>query len=186
MQCKLHRKLFALCLGSRLTTLHAARVGLSPSGARWCGRIASSDGVKYDPRSLHGLLGTPAPATGAELQQLYCAIGWMRASAPECTKLKQPLLGRTRSRLRRRRWQAHKAHGSQGSSQVERRARRSLHTVQGSNSTRHSPACQASGWRTATSLSDFVLTREQVSFIDPASSPRPRTLLGLRSCLHAR
>lgn len=55
--------------------------------ARWCVRIISSDGIKYDPRRMQGLLDTEPPTTGSELQQFLCALQWVKNGIPNFSAL---------------------------------------------------------------------------------------------------
>jgi hypothetical protein len=58
---------------------------------RWCGRLVSGTGVRFDPRRIQGLLEMAAPETRADLQQFVCAVTWMRTSIPSFVDLISPL-----------------------------------------------------------------------------------------------
>lgn len=45
---------------------------------RWWGRLISSVGIKYDPRSINGILSMEPPTTFAELQQFLCDPQWVK------------------------------------------------------------------------------------------------------------
>jgi hypothetical protein len=49
---------------------------------RWCGRLISAAGSKFDPRRIEGILKMSPPSTGADLQQFLCALNWMRTAIP--------------------------------------------------------------------------------------------------------
>jgi hypothetical protein len=87
---KVHQQFFELCRTNRVL-LHAAKCEFFCVQVRWCGRIISADGVKYDPRHLQGLLDMSPPAMGDQLMQFVCALGWLRTSMPEFTTVIAPL-----------------------------------------------------------------------------------------------
>jgi hypothetical protein len=87
---EVHREFFALCRTNGVI-LHAGKCNFYCVQARWCGRLISKAGVKYDPRHLQGLIDMQVPTTGAELMQFVCALGWLRTSLPEFTTLTAPL-----------------------------------------------------------------------------------------------
>lgn len=84
------RQFFQICREYNLK-LHAKKCHFFLKQVVWCGRNISKDGIKFDPSGLSALLEMPKPQTGAELQQFVCAVGWMRTSIPEYTKLIEPL-----------------------------------------------------------------------------------------------
>ncbi len=51
--------------------LHALKCILYTISAKWCGRVISAEGVKFDPRRLDGLLNMEPPTTGSHLQQFF-------------------------------------------------------------------------------------------------------------------
>lgn len=71
--------------------IHAKKSSFFMKEAKFCGRILSEDGIKFDPRNLRTILDMKQPTTGDELQQLLCAANWMRTSIPCFTKLIAPL-----------------------------------------------------------------------------------------------
>jgi RNase H-like domain found in reverse transcriptase/Reverse transcriptase (RNA-dependent DNA polymerase) len=71
--------------------LHARKCVLFTKTARWCGRLISGNGVKFDPARLQGLLYMPCPTSGADLQQFMCALNWIRSSMPMYNALVSPL-----------------------------------------------------------------------------------------------
>jgi hypothetical protein len=84
------RDFFLLCRQHNLK-LHPGKCVLFATEVRWCGRLISSAGVRFDPRRAQGLLDLPAPTTGADLQQFVCALNWMRTSIPSFATLIAPL-----------------------------------------------------------------------------------------------
>jgi RNase H-like domain found in reverse transcriptase len=86
-----HRQFFELCRVNGVV-LHAGKCEFFCMQARWCGRLVSKDGVKYEPRHLQGLIEMPMPTTGAQLMQFVCALGWLRTSLPVFTTLVEPLM----------------------------------------------------------------------------------------------
>jgi hypothetical protein len=86
------RIFFTLCREFRLK-LHPDKCVLYAKVIRWCGRLISAEGSKFDPRRIQGLLEMPHPVTGADLQQFTCAINWMRTAIPSFSTLVAPLHG---------------------------------------------------------------------------------------------
>lgn len=58
---------------------------------KFCGRIISREGVRFDPRNIEALLSMRTPQMGSELQQLICTTNWMRTSIPNYSLIVQPL-----------------------------------------------------------------------------------------------
>ena len=84
------RVLFEICRKFGIT-LHAKKCLWFKTEVKWCGRIISKEGIRFDPRSRDALLQMSRPVTGGDLQQFLCALGWMRSSIPEFAKLVAPL-----------------------------------------------------------------------------------------------
>ena len=84
------RRFFALCVKYNLK-LHPAKCQLFSKSIRWCGRLISPAGVRYDPAHLNGLLSMQLPTTGEHLQQFLCALQWVRNGIPKFSELVQPL-----------------------------------------------------------------------------------------------
>ncbi|KAH9100833.1 hypothetical protein Ae201684P_007025 [Aphanomyces euteiches] len=61
------------------------------TGARWCGRNVSGDGVKHDPERIKALQDLKVLATGQGLQQFICAMNWMCTSIPRYNVVVGPL-----------------------------------------------------------------------------------------------
>jgi Reverse transcriptase (RNA-dependent DNA polymerase) len=84
------RTFFTLCREYNLK-LHPGKCTLFADLVRWCGRLVSGIGVRFDPRRIQGLLQMSAPQTGADLQQFLCALDWMRTAIPSFAELVPPL-----------------------------------------------------------------------------------------------
>ena len=84
------RQLFELCRKYGIK-LHAAKCNWFKTTVKWCGRLISEEGIRFDPRNHQALLELPEPTKGGELQQFLCAMGWMRSAIPEYTRLVAPL-----------------------------------------------------------------------------------------------
>jgi Reverse transcriptase (RNA-dependent DNA polymerase) len=81
---------FTLCRKFNIK-LHPGKCVLFSLVVRWCGRLISAEGSKFDPRRIDGLLKMSPPSTGADLQQFLCALNWMRTAIPAFTTLVSPL-----------------------------------------------------------------------------------------------
>ncbi len=56
--------------------LQPAKCTLYSKTIRWCGRLMSGTGIRFDPSGLDALLQMEAPTNGAHLQQFICALQW--------------------------------------------------------------------------------------------------------------
>lgn len=77
---------FDMCAKYNLR-LHPGKCVLFSSSVRWCGRLISKDGVRYDPRGLNALQPMEPPTTGAHLQQFLCALQWVKNGIPNFVNL---------------------------------------------------------------------------------------------------
>lgn len=84
------RNLFGLCVQYNIK-LHPAKSIMFAKSIRWCGRVISADGIRYDPRRLDGLLNIESPKTGAHLQQFICALQWIKNGIPNFASIVTPL-----------------------------------------------------------------------------------------------
>jgi transposase InsO family protein len=84
------RQFLLLCVKLNLK-LHPAKSVFFATSVRWCGRLISAEGIRYDPRRLEGLLQMEPPTSGAHLQQFICALQWVRHGIPQFARLVQPL-----------------------------------------------------------------------------------------------
>lgn len=71
--------------------LHAKKCRFFLKEAKFCGRIISKDGFRYDPRHFQSILDMKVPQTAAQLQQFICATNWMRNSIPLYSQTIKPL-----------------------------------------------------------------------------------------------
>lgn len=84
------RSFFALCVEYNLK-LHPAKCTIFAPEIRWCGRMVSAKGVRYDPRRMDGLLSMSPPTTGSNLQQFVCALQWVKQGIPNFSPMVSPL-----------------------------------------------------------------------------------------------
>ncbi len=71
--------------------IHAEKTQFFLKNAKFCGRILSPDGVRFDPRHFETIVSMKTPTMGDELQQLLCATNWMRTSFPAYAETIAPL-----------------------------------------------------------------------------------------------
>jgi hypothetical protein len=72
---------FKTCL-QHVIFLHAAKCNLYGTEVRYCGRIITAEGVRYDPRTLYTLQHMGTPQNGGDLVQYVAALNWMRSCLP--------------------------------------------------------------------------------------------------------
>ncbi len=77
---------FLLCAKYRLR-LRPKKCDLHSLVVRWCGRLISKDGVKFDQRRLQGLLEMEERTYGAHLQQVLCALQCVKTAIPNFSSL---------------------------------------------------------------------------------------------------
>lgn len=83
-------KFFKVC-AERNIKLQPAKCTLFTQTVRWCGRLITPDGIRFDPARLEGLLNMESPSNGAHLQQLLCALQWVKLGIPNFTDIVSPL-----------------------------------------------------------------------------------------------
>jgi hypothetical protein len=71
--------------------LHAAKCNLYGTEVRYCGRIITAHGVRYDPRTMFTLQHMGTPQNGGDLVQYVAALNWMRSSLPLFAEKAAPL-----------------------------------------------------------------------------------------------
>jgi hypothetical protein len=71
--------------------LHAAKCNLYGTEVRYCGRIITAEGVRYEPRTISTLQHMGAPQNGGDLVQYVAALNWMRSSLPLFAEKAAPL-----------------------------------------------------------------------------------------------
>lgn len=82
--------LFGFCKSVNLK-LHSAKFVLFLRSIRWCGRIISSEGIRFDLARIDGIRHMDCPFTGAHLQQFVCAMQCMRQAIPDFSNIILPL-----------------------------------------------------------------------------------------------
>jgi hypothetical protein len=71
--------------------LHASKCVLFASTVRYCGRLITNDGVRFDPKNMEALQTMQQPQNGADLVQYVAAVNWMRSAIPNYLKRVAPL-----------------------------------------------------------------------------------------------
>jgi RNase H-like domain found in reverse transcriptase len=71
--------------------LHTAKCDLYGTEVRYCGRIITAKGVRYDPRTMSTLQQMGTPQNGGDLEQYVAALNWMRSSLPLFAEKVAPL-----------------------------------------------------------------------------------------------
>jgi hypothetical protein len=92
----------------RRVKLNVAKIQMLATSVRWCGRVISSEGIRYDEDFVQGLVDCAEPKDGGQLVQFIAAMGWMRTSIHGFAALVGPLV-----RLRAEVFQDAKCKGKQ-------------------------------------------------------------------------
>jgi hypothetical protein len=71
--------------------LHASKCVLFASTVRYCGRLITKDGVRFDPKNMEALQTMQEQQNGADLVQYVAAVNWMRSAIPNYSKRVAPL-----------------------------------------------------------------------------------------------
>jgi hypothetical protein len=71
--------------------MHASKCVLFSSTVRYCGRLITKDGVRFDPKNMEALQIMQEPQNRADLVQYVAAINWMRSAIPNYSKRVAPL-----------------------------------------------------------------------------------------------
>jgi hypothetical protein len=71
--------------------LHASKCVLFASTVRYCGRLITKDGVRFDPKDMKALQTMQEPQNGADLVQYVASVKWMRSAIPNYSKRVAPL-----------------------------------------------------------------------------------------------
>jgi hypothetical protein len=66
--------------------LHASKCVLFASTVRYCGRLITKDGVRFDPKNMEALETMHEPQNGVHLVQYVAAVKWMRSAIPNYSK----------------------------------------------------------------------------------------------------
>lgn len=95
-----HATLYGLlsAISKQLTLFKTINIKLHPekccffsTSIRWCGRLLSRDGIRFDPRRIDGIQKIELPKTGCQLQQFVCALQWVKTAIPNFTMIVEPL-----------------------------------------------------------------------------------------------
>ena len=81
---------FQMCRYYNLS-IHPHKCILYTTTIRWCGRLITPEGIKYDPSNYSALQSMDEPTTAAHLQQFLCAMQWLKNAIPELSHLVAPL-----------------------------------------------------------------------------------------------
>jgi Reverse transcriptase (RNA-dependent DNA polymerase) len=71
--------------------LHASKCVLFETTVRYCGRLFTKDGARFDPKNMEGLQTMQEPQNGADLVQNVAAVNWMRIAIPNYSQRVAPL-----------------------------------------------------------------------------------------------
>jgi hypothetical protein len=66
--------------------LHASNCVLFETTVRYCGRLITKDGVRFDPKNMEALQTMQEPQNGADLIQYVAAVNRMRRAIPNYSK----------------------------------------------------------------------------------------------------
>jgi Reverse transcriptase (RNA-dependent DNA polymerase) len=66
--------------------LHASECVLFATTVRYCGKLITKDGVRFDPKNIEALQTMQEPQNGADLAQYVAAVDWMRSAIPNYSK----------------------------------------------------------------------------------------------------
>jgi hypothetical protein len=66
--------------------LHAFKCVLFATTVRYCGRLITKDGVRFDPKNMEALRTMQEPPNGAALVQYVAAVNWIRSAIPNYSK----------------------------------------------------------------------------------------------------
>jgi RNase H-like domain found in reverse transcriptase len=70
--------------------MHASKCVLFATTVRYCGRLITKDGVRFDPKNMQALQTMQQPQNGADLVQYVVAVNWMRSAIPNNSKRVDP------------------------------------------------------------------------------------------------
>ena len=84
------QEVLTLCRTYRLY-LHPKKCIMFTNAIRWCGRLITPKGVRFDPANYEGLCNMKMPQTAGDLQQFMCALQWILTTIPNFSELVQPL-----------------------------------------------------------------------------------------------
>jgi hypothetical protein len=64
--------------------LHASKCMLFETTVRYCGRLITKDGVRFDSKNMEALQTMQEPQNGSDLVQYVAAVNWMRNTILNC------------------------------------------------------------------------------------------------------
>jgi hypothetical protein len=67
--------------------LHASKCVLFANTVRYCGRLITKDGVRFDPNNMEALQTMREMQNGTDLVQYVTAVNWMRGAIYNYSKL---------------------------------------------------------------------------------------------------
>jgi hypothetical protein len=71
--------------------LHASTCVLIATTMRYCGRLITKDGVRFNSKNMEAQQTMQEPQNGADLVQYIAAVNWMRSAIPNYSKRVAPL-----------------------------------------------------------------------------------------------
>jgi hypothetical protein len=71
--------------------LHARNCMLLATTMRYCGRLITRDGVRFNPKNMEALQTMQEPQNGADLVPYVVAANWMRSAIPNYLERVAPL-----------------------------------------------------------------------------------------------
>jgi RNase H-like domain found in reverse transcriptase len=71
--------------------LHASKCVFFANTVRYCGRLITKDGVRFDPKNMKAVQIMLEPQNGADLVQYVAAVNWMQSAIPNYSKRVAPL-----------------------------------------------------------------------------------------------
>jgi hypothetical protein len=71
--------------------VHASKCVFFATTVRYCVRLITKDGVRFDPKNVEALQTMHEPQNGADLVQYVAAVNWMRSAIPNYSKRVAPL-----------------------------------------------------------------------------------------------
>jgi hypothetical protein len=71
--------------------ISARKAILFAKSVKFCGRIYSAEGVKYDPAAVETVLKLKPPTTADELRSYICTVNWFRLAIPRFAQQVAPL-----------------------------------------------------------------------------------------------
>jgi hypothetical protein len=66
--------------------LHVSKCELFATIVRYCGRLVTKKGVRFDPTDMEALQTMREPQNGLDLVQYIAAVNWMRSVIPNYSK----------------------------------------------------------------------------------------------------